>query len=126
MTQKPVARTQQPVPKVSEADVARIVARDFGGSESDAAHEILGQYGIEQWEREVPRVRLAALKLAAGNLEELRRHVAVAKSDYRDVLAAAEYPQYFRHSFRSSKPEVDRESAIISADWEQYKEWFSR
>ena len=41
-------------------------------------------------------------------------------------LAAAEYPQYFRHSFRSTKPEPETESALISADWEQYKAWFSR
>jgi hypothetical protein len=116
----------QPVPKVSQSDVARIVARDFAADEINAAHEILGRYGIEQWEREIPRVRIAALKLASGSLERLREHIAVAKADYRDVLAAAEYPQRFQSGFHADKLTPDLESAIIAADWDQYQEWFSR
>jgi len=38
------------------------------------------------------RVRLAVLKVAAGDLPELRRQVEVAKVDWRDVLIAAEQP----------------------------------
>jgi hypothetical protein len=35
---------------------------------------------------------LAALKLANGDLNALKRHITLAKQGYRDVLAAAEYP----------------------------------
>lgn len=35
------------------------------------------------------RVHLAILHLAAGNLAEFRRHLAVARTDWRDVLVAA-------------------------------------
>ena len=113
-----MTRANQPVPKVSDADVARIVARDFGAAERDAASEILGRYGTEKWEMEIARVRLAALKLASGDLEALRKAIAMAKTDYRDALAQAEYPRYMR--------EARPGEAAISADWEQYAEWFSR
>ena len=115
---------QQPVPKVTESDVSRIVARDFSADEIARAHAILNDYGMESWEREIARVRVAALKLAAGSLEALRSHVKVAKSDYRDVLAAAEYPAYMSVAFRSHPP-ADGEMRI-STDWEQYREWFER
>jgi hypothetical protein len=42
---------------------------------------------------ETPRVKLAALALAGGSLAELRRMVAAARLDYRDVLYWAEYPE---------------------------------
>ena len=34
------------------------------------------------------RVHLAILHLAAGDLESFRRHLALARTDWRDVLAA--------------------------------------
>jgi hypothetical protein len=39
--------------------------------------------------RSLEQIRLAVVKLANGNLEELRRHVQTAKSDWRDVILAA-------------------------------------
>ncbi|MGH9885830.1 MAG: hypothetical protein ACREBE_09895 [bacterium] len=39
--------------------------------------------------RERDRVHLAILKLASGNFNEITRHLAVAASDWRDVLVAA-------------------------------------
>ena len=78
-------------------DYAAILARKikalFPDDEARAeAVSILATYGVESYEREVPRVRLAVLKLAGVSFSELRRHVEVAKRDYRDALAAAEYP----------------------------------
>jgi hypothetical protein len=58
--------------------------------------ELLGSYGGEPYERERERVQLAILKLCAGNEENVREYVAVAKRDYRDVLFWAEYPEESR------------------------------
>ena len=41
----------------------------------------------------VERIRFAVLKLSAGNIDELRRHVEVAKTDWRDVLVAAGFAE---------------------------------
>ena len=80
----------QPFPQVTEEDVARIVQRDFPEDQFDAVMGVLNEYGTEKWERGLPRVYLARLKLASGNLEKLKDAVRMAKSDSRDVLAAAE------------------------------------
>jgi hypothetical protein len=58
--------------------------------------ELLDDYGVESYERERERVRLAILKLSEGNEEKLREFFAVAKRDYRDVLFWAEYPEEAR------------------------------
>ena len=42
-------------------------------------------------EFQLERVRFAALKLSAGNLDGLRKAIELAKTDWRDVLVAAEF-----------------------------------
>jgi len=85
-----------------------------------AAMDLLDSYGLETWHREKDRVQLAILKLSGGNLEELRRLVDMAKTDYRDVLAYAEYPGEFRSASRTPPHELD---AIRQRDREQYLAW---
>jgi hypothetical protein len=117
----------QPVPKVSADDVIRIVRRDFSPDQCDAVLAILGEYGpdSEQWGGQ--RVRLAILKLADGSLDAVRRNVEIAKLDYRDVLAPAEYPTYIKLGFSEiaakSEPEEQR---IIQSDWDQYQLWLHK
>ncbi len=85
----------QPTPTVTSADVERVVRRDFLPDRVPAVLAILNEYGTERWHHEPYRVRLAALKIAAGSLEELRVQIKIAKTDYRDVLASAEYPPQY-------------------------------
>ena len=71
---------------------------------------------------ESPRVQLAALKLAHGDLKSLQRHIAAAERDYRDVLAAAEYPLFMKADAfgirKLSRKELHR---VIASDWDQYQ-----
>jgi len=114
----------QPVPDVSSGDVERVVRRDFASSEASRVLEILSEY---QSESGSPfRVRLAALKLAGGDLDRLRQQIEAAKYDYRDVLASAEYPAYFKKMFRIDKLPADEKQKIIDEDWRQYETWFKR
>lgn len=118
----------QPVPNVSDDDVARVVRRDFPPADQPAALTLLQHYGTESWHREGPRVRLAILKLAAGNLEKLRATLRTAEADYRDVLAYAEYPRYFTE-VNPSSPAAAKAGppvAVIAPDWEQYRRWLER
>jgi len=115
----------QPAPKVSRDDITRIVRRDFPGVPEGKVVEILDRYGTSDWQRERDRVQLAILKLANGDLEALRKHTDIACSDYRDVLAAAEYPAYSQHGW--SRPLAGGEPAkIFEADWNQYQTWLNR
>ncbi|MBK6748564.1 MAG: hypothetical protein KA956_09785 [Pyrinomonadaceae bacterium] len=110
---------EQPVPKVSEADVERIVDRDFG---KDKAAEVLSSLrGFDTG----PRVRLAILKVANGDLERLQEAGKVAIQDYRDILSEAEYPRYMDEIGFEDTSETLRQ-AVIQADWLQYQEWLQR
>lgn len=114
---------KQPTPTVTANDVERIVGRDFAPEQFAPVMDILNEYGSKNWHCECPRVQLAVLKLASGKIEDLRRYIEAAKSDYRDVLASAEYPAYFQHGTFAS--EAEREN-IIETDWHQYEAWLNR
>ena len=118
--------TKQPTPDVTSADVERIVRRDFPAHRVAEVFAMLDEYGVEDWHREPHRVRLAALKLAAGNIEQLRNEIEGAKRDYRDVLGPAEYPAYGKRLFRIKELPQDEQQRIIDADWRQYQDWLTR
>lgn len=85
---------RQPAGTYAEADLERIIARDFAQDSIPAVKALLSRYGKESWQREVLRVQMACLKCANGDLEALERAVENACCDYRDVLGPAEYPTW--------------------------------
>ena len=113
----------QPVPKISAADIERLLARDF--PDVAAARTALASYGSKDWHREPERVRAAALKLAGGSIEKLQRTMAMADNDYRDVLAYAEYPSYMDKISATEKDAAKRQK-LIEEDWKQYRDWFEK
>jgi len=84
--------------------------------------ELLENYGKGNHEQEVPRVRLAVLKLANTDINEIRKYVGKAKQDYRDILAWAEYP---RQSKKWSMPDGSKKKTLIEADRVEYEEWLN-
>lgn len=85
------AQLRQPIPDVTPEDVKRIVRRDFPDTAFEEVISIVTEY-TSRWESATARVQLAALKLASGHRDSLRRWSDAAKLDYRDVLVPAEYP----------------------------------
>jgi len=116
---------KQPVPKVREEDVRRIALRDFGEEQLALALSILDEFAKQSPGEPSARVRLAILKLANGDLDRLTDATKTAIEDYRDVLAAAEYPRYCREVGFADTPE-SAEQAVIDDDWRQYREWLER
>lgn len=110
----------QPIPVYTEDDLKRVLARDFSMASSTVIQEILDSYGKESWHREILRVRMACVKLANGDISKLKSFVGAACSDYRDVLAWAEYPKYMS----ASSPEEERRA--IETDWNQLQTWLNR
>ncbi|MFN7139131.1 MAG: hypothetical protein ACK4UN_07325 [Limisphaerales bacterium] len=108
----------QPVPKVSGHDVERVIARDFG---PDQALEVRRLF--DEQPRQSSRVKLAILKLSGGDLNKIREWLSVARSDFRDVLALAEYPGYRFDT--GDLPDEERQK-IIDSDWKQYEAWLYR
>ncbi|MGD0268079.1 MAG: hypothetical protein ABSB14_03370 [Candidatus Sulfotelmatobacter sp.] len=118
----------QPIPSVTSNDVERIVRRDYSETQFDSVMAVLKGYEERSsGRRERPRVQLAALKLANGDVKALRAHIDSAVQDFRDVLGPAEYPEYSKKvAFRRPKPPIDEEQRIIHSDWKQYEAWLQR
>jgi len=117
-------RVPQPTPKATAADVERIVRRDFPPERVGFVQTMLKEYGVEDWQRETDRVRLAILKLANRDIEQLRYWLEQAKRDYRDVLGPAEYPLYGKKWGRMDRASEEEQREIIDTDWAQYERWF--
>ncbi len=113
----------QPIPKVTMADVERIVKRDYPSECFDEVMRILDQYHSEYSKSGGARIKLAVLKLANGEFAKIQEYVDVAIIDFRDVLSLAEYPAYNHKTFML--PDAEQES-IITKDWKQYQEWLTR
>jgi hypothetical protein len=116
----------QPMPDITERDVERVVRRDFTAAQHEMVFALLNEFGTEPWEREVPRVRCAILRLADGREEQLRYWLDIAKRDYRDVLACAENPHYFKSTTPPATISAADNLRLIKEDWRQYTEWLQK
>lgn len=74
--------------------------------------------GIDELLADLPddRVRLAVVKLSDGSWDRFLESVDLAQKDWRDVLAAAEYPRQIR--IQGPAP-----AAVIAADLSEYESW---
>ena len=115
------------VPQVGREDVLRILQRDFDAKEHEAIMTRLDEYGIQNWHREPHRVHLAVLKLSAGDSSRISAFVKRACGDFRDVIAPAEYPQFFEAGFVGvSEKTSDDIRELKESDWQQYEAWLNR
>lgn len=115
------------IPQVTEADVARVVERDFAPDDRGAVFRLLQQCTKEIGKAGGPRTELAILKLCDGKLEHVPLHAEIAIRDYRDVLAAAEYPEWLKMGFTGTAAmSVEEVEKMKRRDWDQYVAWLSR
>ena len=86
--------------------------------------DLLNEYGTESYETGRTRVQLAILKLSGGDRERLPDLVKMAKADWRDVLAYAEYPEEMKTAPSKMRDMPENEAqAIRQRDREQYEKW---
>jgi len=103
-----------------------VIRRDFAENQPDTALALVNTVGAARSERGRARVHLAALKLANGNLDVLKAQIEIAREDYRDVLAPAEYPEYSKRPFQIKDLSAREQERIIASDWKQYEDWLRR
>ena len=115
---------QQKIPTVSDADIKRIVRRDFSEVEFAEIENILGVYKSES-NKGKNRIYASILKLSEGKIDLLKMYVDKANDDYRDIIALSEYPRYSEHAFEDDLPEKLKKH-LIDDDWIQYQTWFKR
>jgi len=113
---------KQPAAKYTEADLERVLARDFPAEEHEAIRAALETYGKDDWQPEVLRVRMDCLKGAAGDAAKVAELVEVARTDYRDIIAWVEYRRFVkaekrRKSARSKKTGPSCRNGCIGRRW---------
>jgi hypothetical protein len=116
--------SDQKVARPSRSDVLRVAARDFPSDRALEALRVLGSCAIGEDEGIRNRIHAAVLKLAGGDIERLRQLSGMAKADFRDVIAPAEYPRYLNAS-NSAGLSAPEQRAIFDADWAEYHAWLS-
>lgn len=115
-------------PEINRDTVLAKTRQVFANEDTETIVGLLDQYGIEPYEREQASVQLAILKLSGGDSDKLLRYIGVAKTDYRDVSAWAEYPNESR---RGTKLKRYRElndipiEEIREIDRQQYLDWLN-
>ena len=113
----------QPVAKISYDDILRIVKRDYPAESEKETLEILRHYKSNN-DKSDYRVWASLLKISEGNIEKLRININVAKNDFRDIVANAEYPEYTEKiGFDNGKFTREEIKRIIQSDWKQYQVW---
>jgi hypothetical protein len=75
--------------KVAVTPLVRAQAeKTFSPADAEVACAELAAVDLPLISNNGERVHFAILHLASGNLAEFRRHLAIARTDWRDVLAA--------------------------------------
>ena len=107
--------------------VVKTVQRTFTLDQQPEANRLLEQKCVrfpytENTPEGLERNRLAVLKIAAGNLDELRKQIEVAKIDWRDVINEAEYPEASSMGLSAELDQETREQ-VERRDRDQYLNW---
>jgi hypothetical protein len=116
--------------RITRGKVREKIAQTWPDVDPQEILDILDEYGVENHERGRARVHLAILKLSEGNRDRLAELVRMAKRDYRDVLAYAEYPEEMKRGlcprlgFVGMKQlPAEEVKALRQRDRKQYLEW---
>jgi hypothetical protein len=107
------------------------IDQTFSPQDRDIAKELLinecGRnlpFKAEATPQSLEQIRLAVVKLANGNLDDLRRQVQTAKSDWRDVIVAAETPEFMRIGVvEYDRLDEQSRAALRASDHKQYLDW---
>jgi hypothetical protein len=121
----PIPASDSPSDEARRA-VERLARREFPSAELADVLAVLDRYGTQPHEKEIPRVQLALLKLSDGRMDVLLCDIELAKTDYRDVLAAAEYPaEMALRPFLADRSNARELARARRADREQFRDWLA-
>jgi hypothetical protein len=104
--------------------VLKIIRRVFPQNDEREILVLLQKYGVEEHETGQDRVYLAILKLCdEEKLTDPSHYVNIAKQDFRDVLAWAEYPNQMKFGYTKDPVKT---AELIKKDQEQYQAWLNK
>src|SRR5262245_5090302 len=112
---------KQFVPDVSQADVERILLRDYPAEQHDELRAAI--HALQH--REKDRIVLACMKNAGGDVDRLKGSLSDAEGYYRESIGDAEYPNYTKKWFRIENLSEEEKDRIIEKDRDQYLSWLN-
>ena len=112
----------QRTPTVSEADVKRILNRDYPADSRDEILRLIDAVIA----RVQPRVVLACLKLGGGDPVRVKQELNDAPGYWREIISDAEYPLATRKWHNLESESEDVRQRVYDADWKQYSDWLNR
>jgi hypothetical protein len=111
----------QPIAKVSERDITAIINKQYPENASLVLEKLqLIEHDSISTKN---RIKAAILKLANRDLDRIDSLVDQANTDFRDVLAPAEYPRNSKNGFTDQTKSEDKREYI--ADWVEYEIWLN-
>jgi hypothetical protein len=110
------------IPQVTQEDIERVLQRDFSAEHWREIREMIQKVRV----REKDRVMLACMKVAAGDVQKLKRNLNEAAGYYREIVGEAEYPFYVKKIFRIDKLNEKEKADIVEKDKKQYLDWLNR
>lgn len=106
--------------------LAEHLDRKLRGLYPDPANRRLALNELLRYEgTEVERVRLAILKLAGNNLDELMQTVDGAKEDPEDIVSWAERPRATRLRMGNHKLHENQRQKIQTEDRDEWDSWLA-
>src|SRR5690349_18528861 len=115
-------------PRVSPADIERVVRRKYPHDQFAAVMAVLQTCCPRDTRDAADRVRVAVLRLSAGRVDALRRCVEIANHDSTGLLARVETPGHLQIEVRIRNGKVPKElqQRFIEEDRIQYESWLQK
>jgi hypothetical protein len=112
----------EPVARVSDKTIERLLLREFGNHACEAEEKFLRVKCDTPGGRN--RISAAILKLSNGDLDKIDHYIDLCNLDFRDVVAPAEYPRYTAVAFNEIPRWKQRQFYL--ADWKEYSYWLRK
>ncbi|MDD4873027.1 MAG: hypothetical protein PHR77_20940 [Kiritimatiellae bacterium] len=94
------------------------IQQDYPGEKQKEVEELLASYGTESYQQEHERVLLDILKLAKGDIKQVKELVERAKKDYRDIIFWAEYPEESKLDIAEKIANFNKMLGKLGANWQ--------
>lgn len=112
---------RQPIAKVYNKTLERIINREFGNCANDVKRKLQEISGTPKGKN---RISAAILKLANKDINAIDSLIKISNRDFRDVVMRAEYPRCLNLDFDEIKGKEIKQ--IYFLDWKEYSEWLNK
>ncbi|VXD11132.1 conserved hypothetical protein [Marinoscillum sp. 108] len=105
--------------KISSELLELLVNREFGERSIEVSEQLKQVKSDSESGRR--RISAAILKLANRSQERLEQLIQRANTDFRDIVAEAEYPRVLEAGFGELSDEQEQQAN--EEDWNEYRNW---